>query len=501
MKKLFIIFLSFLSFLLVGCTETKIPTTTSTETETATTTTETDTTISLDTVVKSGVSESPSKVYFMEINDTHGQLTDSDSADYMSLSMVEAITEREEYLNGEAYIKICVGDLFQGSYIGRMTYGECFIDALNAMDYDCMVLGNHEFDWGLDKISVYWDGDASNGEANFPLLCANLLDSRTSECPSWIEPYTIIQYGDVKVGIIGAIGSGLESSIDQEMLGTYYFTSVVTCVNKYAKILRSSGCDVVVAALHDYNSDTNDKIANFNNDAKVDAIFCAHTHQYIETYYSRPDGYKLPIIESQTKNMSIGEIILDLDDNNQAKKASIAHYYKSSFTSQKLVEDEDVLKIVEKYQDLIDLAKEVVCTISSNYSKQDCADLMVRAMMWKYESDLGFVNSGGVRTILYAGDVTIEDIFAVFPFDNTIVISKMYGSKLLSYIDSRSDLYTNYSFSRNNIEDNSVYDVATISYIYNASNKYYNNYVMDDSVVIEPDIMRDVLIEYLRNNQ
>ena len=72
------------------------------------------------------------------------------------------------------------------------------------MEFDAFVIGNHEFDWGLDKIARYADGDPENGEADFPFLAANIVCE--GKKLDWTEDYVIVEREGFKIGIIGVIG-------------------------------------------------------------------------------------------------------------------------------------------------------------------------------------------------------------------------------------------------------------------------------------------------------
>ena len=139
---------------------------------------------------------------FLMINDTHGAFVDNQ---YPGVERLASLIKQL----GDEYIKIANGDILQGSYISNILCGYPMIDALNNMNFNAYVIGNHEFDWGLDKIAEYKDGNLTNGEANFPFLGANIIDKKTNEIVDFLEPYTIIEKKDVRVGIIGLIGSRL----------------------------------------------------------------------------------------------------------------------------------------------------------------------------------------------------------------------------------------------------------------------------------------------------
>lgn len=111
---------------------------------------------------------------FLMINDTHGAFVDNQ---YPGVERLASLIKQL----GDEYIKIANGDILQGSYISNILCGYPMIDALNNMNFNAYVIGNHEFDWGLDKIAEYKDGNLTNGEANFPFLGANIIDKKPTK--------------------------------------------------------------------------------------------------------------------------------------------------------------------------------------------------------------------------------------------------------------------------------------------------------------------------------
>ena len=167
-----------------------------------------------------------------QLNDTHGAYYDGE--DIVGISRV-ATCIKQNTKNPYSVVKIGNGDLLQGTAFSNMLLGEPGIAALNEMNFDAFVIGNHEFDWGFDNLRVYKDGDLSNGELECEFLGANILNGK-NEMPDFIKPYTVVEKGNVSVGIIGVIGNGLESSISKVSLGEYHFSDTVSAVTKYSKI-------------------------------------------------------------------------------------------------------------------------------------------------------------------------------------------------------------------------------------------------------------------------
>lgn len=437
------------------------------------------------------------KVNFAMINDTHGAFTDS--SDGYAIGRVDSLLDKLENENGD-YIKIANGDILQGSYVSSKTYGLALIESLNLMDFDAFVIGNHEFDWGIDKIAAYKDGDLTNGEAEFPFLGANIFYKGTNQRPDWIEPYTIVNYDGIKVGIIGTIGGYQESDILATNVEEYDFLNDPTnLIAGYAKELRNKeNCDVVVLATHDYSENLNKKVANLQDDNRVDAIFCAHTHQKVSGSITRADGMIIPVVQNYDKNESLQEVILNLNDEKSMTSFSSKVYYPSSYSI-----SVDFTEIYNNYADLETESAKIIGTTTSYLSRSDIGILAAKAMeVYDYQNsefssiDLTVLNTGGVRSDIDSGSITVAEVFNTFPFENEVYLINAPGSVCNAIInDSYFYTYTNL----NNFSNNQVYTIAVIDYVYVSS---YNKELFS-TVTLEVDtniLMRDIFIEYIKQN-
>lgn len=426
-------------------------------------------------------------INIFSINDTHGAILTDDSVVGMEKvqSVINTITDP---------IKVANGDIFQGGYTSNVTYGKVFIDILNEMQFDCFVIGNHEFDWGLEKISVYNDDNLENGEADFPFLSANIVYKDTGTTLEWLDPYTIVEQNGIRVGIIGVIGEYLTSSISQEYLTNYEFLDPVPIVGELSSTLRNEeNCDIVVVATHEYEQDTNDRFASLKGDESVDAILCAHTHQKKAEYVTRSDGYKIPVMQSNTKNYTVGNVTLNVEKGN-ITNTSIIHYYPRDYQS-----DERILEVIGKYQNIIDEGKEKIGYSYAYMSKGDLGMLAVNAMREYTNCDFAIMNTGGVRTTIDAGDILVEDIYEVFPFDNNIVYVTMTNQQLLNfYRNADGYIYISENFNPYNLTASS-YTVAVIDYVY--TYPYYQKYFQNLPALITENYIRDAVIWKLKVEQ
>ena len=382
-------------------------------------------------------------INIFSINDTHGAIETSSST--TGMAQVQSVIKSLE--TSSDYIKVANGDIFQGGYASNVTRGKIFIDVLNEMDFDCFVIGNHEFDWGIETISVYKDGDESNGEAEFPFLGANIVYKSSSTMPEWMEEYTIVENNGLKVGIIGVIGEGLTSSINSEFVENYTFLNPVPIVEKLAKKLRNEEkCDSVIVAIHEYEESTNNEFAKLSNDARIDGILCAHTHQKINETVTRTDGYKIPVLQSNTKNYNVGSMSLELQNGNIISTL-VKHYVPTSYAS-----DPAIQNIISQYQSIIDEGEEVLGYTSSTMNKSKLGSLAANAMVEFTGRDFACLNTGGVRGTINAGDIQMKEVYEVFPFDNYLIEVTMTGSQLKSFYNAADGyLYFSSNLNINNL--------------------------------------------------
>lgn len=424
---------------------------------------------------------------FLMINDTHGAFVDNQ---YPGVERLASLVKQL----GDEYIKIANGDILQGSYISNILCGYPMIDALNNMNFNAYVIGNHEFDWGLDKIAEYKDGNLTNGEANFPFLGANIIDKRTNKIVDFLEPYTIIEKDDVRVGIIGLIGSGLTSSILYENVKDYEFIDCVDVAKKYAKELRTTKkCDVVVVAIHDYDYETNYQLAQLENDETIDAIFCGHTHTYINEYQTRKDGINIPVVENRDKNQTAVSVLLELNVRKDLVKYNVNFYNPENF-----ILDSDMTKVLKEYQSYIDEGNRSLGIASSYLDRSTLGNISVEAMRDSFKTDFAILNTGGVRSSISDGNVTVSDVYNVFPFNNEVFLVEIKGSDLLRfYYNADYYIYINKDFDTSEIISDKTYNVAIIDYVF--TSRYYQSYFESVKYVDTDIIMRDLVIEYIDN--
>ena len=395
------------------------------------------------------------------INDFHGAiLPDSDKLGMAYIANF-LVTKKEE--NPDNVIILAGGDILQGSALSNYYNGLSTINMMNEMYFDAFTLGNHEFDWGLETVTAYFDGEEENGEAVFPLLGANVFYEGTSENPEGVEPYTIIERNGVKIGIIGTMGYGLESSIATSKITGYEFAEPVAIIESYAYHLRTvENVDMVFVVSHD-GGNINDGVAALTGDYKVDAIFNAHSHS---TYAQTDLG--LPVLQSGGNGKYVGHIRFTFIEGNLSSYfvENLDFYDTDLFHTQNI----DVQNLIDTYQLETDaLFNTPIIAAGEGLSQGELTYWIARLMRITTDSDIAFHNIGGTRTSIDDGDmIDLGILYEVWPFDNVVKTTWLTGAQINAF---KSGAGSYYDTEIEVFDDDTYYKVATNDYVFDK--EYY----------------------------
>ena len=132
---------------------------------------------------------------------------------------------------------------------------------MNAVKFDAMTIGNHEFDWGISEILKIPRRRFVQRRSRFSAFGANIVQKANGQILPNTEPYTIINKGHLKVGIVGYIGYGLESDIAVGMVKDYKFESIPTTIGPIIEDLRKINKSILSSPGHDGSETTNSMLA------------------------------------------------------------------------------------------------------------------------------------------------------------------------------------------------------------------------------------------------
>ncbi|MEJ2543832.1 MAG: metallophosphoesterase [Calditrichaceae bacterium] len=194
-------------------------------------------------------------IYICYTNDVHGGITEQE-ADFLNpnfppmlgggASAANIIFEyrKKAKENGDIFLLLDAGDIFQGTPVGTKTAGKAVVDYMNQVGYDAVTAGNHDFDLGKEVFVNL------TKQAKFPILSANLVDKSTDSTFSYIKPYVIKKESGLKIGIFGITTEATEQMSFPQNIEGLNFTSELPATQRTVDELRKQGVDLVIGLVH-----------------------------------------------------------------------------------------------------------------------------------------------------------------------------------------------------------------------------------------------------------
>lgn len=440
------------------------------------------------------------------INDTHGAIESYNNQ--LGLSSIANLVVDEKTNHPDTTLFIGGGDLLQGNILSNYYFGSSMIDILNVMQMDAFVLGNHEFDWGIETVLRYRDSSSEQIQANFPFLGANIFLKNTTQRPDFIDAYQIVRKGRLKIGIIGLMGYGLEGSIATSRIQDYEFADPIYWAEHYATYLREEEqVDIVLAVVHGNNSTTNSGIATLTGNSRVDAIFNGHSHSRYTQTISRP-GVDVPVIQSKANGEYVGKVTLVVGEGGNVKSfdhVNLHPYHSSSSSYDKIAVDSrligthfEVTSLIEEYKLAIsDLLTKVIIKSDQSYDVEQLSSYMAEIIRLSANADIGIHNYGGTRASLSSNqDITIATLYQIFPFDNKVKHVYVSGSDIKNFVNSEVAVRYKPGLSLDSLVDDVYYKVATNDYIFDdVEYPFISGVDPTDTGYLIRDLLEDILRE------
>lgn len=335
------------------------------------------------------------------------------------------------------------GDFIQGSTIGAFTQGKSIINIMNAVGYDYVLPGNHEFDYGVPNLLE------CTKSLSATTVCCNFCTTASPE--PIFTPYAIKEYGKVKVAYIGistpaTINTSTPTFFTDDK-GNYIYDfhgqDLAQYVQRYVNKARSEGAHYVVALTHlgldEADVYTSPKFVAATTG--IDVLLDAHSHSVLpDTVMYNKEGKPVLVTSTGTKFQYMGVLTLDKQGTFHSQLVSTERYTPI---------DEKVRQVVDQENKQVeDLKKRVIgqtpfdiITLGENgerLSRREettMGDLLTDIIRQQAQADVAILNGGGLRTNIKAGEFTYADIYEVSPFGNTLVTATLTGQQLLDALE------------------------------------------------------------------
>jgi 5'-nucleotidase len=333
----------------------------------------------------------------------------------------------EQQARGGTVWLVDAGDFTDGTSFSTEYHGEADIDAMNAAGYTFGTIGNHELNAPLATLKKLIS------MAKFPLLCANLTDNTTGKL--LVPPSEIRQLGRLKIGIFGLTtpsASGYPAAKDQLTIGNEIETA-----RRMVDTLRREA-DVIILISH-AGEKVDEEIAH--EVPGIDVIVGGHSHTRL------PIGQFIKLSDEKKQKSVNGTIIvqayqwggelgrLDLLFDKDEKNAWHVARYRERLLEVKpnIPEDAAVAAVVARYwQPISARYGEIIGQAAADFTELDMSNynLVADAVRETCGAEIVLENMGGVRAPLIKGNITLENLTQLDPFNNTIVTFNITGRQL-----------------------------------------------------------------------
>lgn len=344
---------------------------------------------------------------------------------------------------GRVVLTLDAGDQFMGSLFYTHWRGEAEREVMNAIGYDAMTIGNHEFDNGPPVLARFAASLAC------PLLSANIDATGEPALAPLIRPFTVVARGGARIGIVGLTTSDTPR-ISSPGPGLR-FGEEVAALGTGVQAARASGAEVVIALTH----------VGLGLDRRLaaavpglSAVVGGHSHTLLsnsadgaEGRYPLPvqgaSGFAVPVAQAGANNRYLGRLDLDLDRSGRVLAAS-GDARELGFTDPRHPGVEAL--VARLAEPLAALRARVIGTLAEGVTNGECrrgecalGNLVAEAMLEAGRTagaTIALQNGGGLRAGLPSGPVTWGDVLAVLPFSNTLATLKLSGADVRAALEN-----------------------------------------------------------------
>ena len=375
----------------------------------------------------------------VHVNDVHGQVVEDEGNGVIGYAKLATIVK--ELREDSNVLLLNAGDTLHGTNFATLNRGEAVINLMNLMGFNAMVPGNHEFNYGYERLLELRD------MAEFPILGANIV--KEADGTSDFESYIIEEFEGFKVGIFGLSTEETKVKAHPKYSEGLRFDSPIEVAKKLVGELQAEGVDLIIGLVHLGLDEESAKVATTSEMLAeavegIDIIVDGHSHHKL------PEGKLVNdtlIVQAHewTKNIGIvevkmvdgeKEIVAKLLDYEAVKDVEGDEEVLAEIEKVETVNEEIMNQVIGKNLILLDGVREHVRGGETNLG-----NLATDAMLKASGADVVITNGGGIRASIEVGDITLGNAFEVFPFGNTLVTIEVTGATIKAALEHGVDAY------------------------------------------------------------
>ena len=246
------------------------------------------------------------QLVILHTNDTHSHFEPVRGGEYDGLG---GVVERAAFVDSvravhetDRVLLLHAGDFGQGTSYFTELGGTLEPKMINDLGYDCVTLGNHEFDNGIEDLTER----VKTLRPEVKVVCAN-LDLTPFELGEYVKPYAIVRKAGLKIGIIG-LESDISTNVTKTVSARLQQLDNVEVVNRWAAHLHEAEkCDMIILLSHAGYGADQDIVPQTR---WIDLVVGGHTHTFVDDllYVADADGRQVPVITDGCWGLEMGQV-------------------------------------------------------------------------------------------------------------------------------------------------------------------------------------------------
>jgi 2',3'-cyclic-nucleotide 2'-phosphodiesterase (5'-nucleotidase family) len=372
----------------------------------------------------------PLSIRILHLNDFHGFVRPTGTSEMSQpLGGAARLAEKITRLRAEKpSLLLSAGDMIQGDSWANLSSGASVIELMNLLKFDAMTTGNHEFDFGQEILGQ------RIRQASFPVLAANVSGFEA------LKPYTIIERGGVRIGIIGLVTDDTPETSHPRNTTGLIFSKPLDRAAGLVRELRGK-TDLIVLLTHLGHSEDRalaEKLSGPLSAAPHASmlmgnllIIGGHSHTRVEQPVKIGSGY---VAQAWEHGKTLGVIDVTVDNG----RITSCSGRLDEITPDLGDGDARVADLVKSYDEKSDAALNRIVGVAGIELQQagirqketNLGNLIADIIRETSGAQAAIVNGGSIRTGIRQGPVSMRDIYAVLPFNNYIVAVRMSGRQL-----------------------------------------------------------------------
>ena len=348
----------------------------------------------------------------LHVNDLHARLL-PDAQGRGGFAHLATVLERERSA-AAAHLTLHAGDMVQGTPVSTLFEGLPIFTIANGLGIDVHCLGNHEFDYGWEKIPEYVELSA------FHTVSANLTDSVGN---TLVPPYVVRQVGELRIAVVGAITERLLDLSRSSNLGSWRAAPLVTTLKPVVEA-AAAAADMVIVLGHLSGGEAE---AILEALPQVSVVVQGHPHGAWEQALEI-DGRIA--VNASGYGRGVGRLRLRYDP--EARRILAYEWEVLPVVASEVPPDPAVEQLVAEWEsraaDVVDVP---IGRATRTIRGAELRALMETVMRDGTDAELAYMNGGGVRDILPQGELLARHVWNVMPFDNFVLTTEITGRQLI----------------------------------------------------------------------